>query len=83
MASAHVYCYKGNPPESGKVFARKEVRYFLLEECRAQLFEGQLVLNLGLDLTRVFFFLCSKAFSRTVFSVICRTSNRQLVDKKN
>ena len=30
-----------------------------------------------------FFFLCSKAFSRKIFSVIFRTSNHQLVDKKN
>ena len=43
----------------------------------AQLFEGRLALNPG------FFFLCSKAFSRIIFSVIFRTSNHQLVDKKN
>ena len=30
-----------------------------------------------------FFFLCSKAFSRIIFSVIFRASNHQLVDKKN
>ena len=34
MASDHVYCYKRNPPESGKFFACKKFRYFLLEECR-------------------------------------------------
>ena len=28
-------------------------------------------------------FLCSKAFSRIIFSVILRASNHQLVDKKN
>ena len=42
-----------------------------------QLFDGQLALNPG------FFFLCSKAFSRIIFSVIFRASNHQLVDKKN
>ena len=30
-----------------------------------------------------FFFLCSKAFSQIIFSVIFRASNHQLVDKKN
>ena len=34
-------------------------------------------LNLG------FFFLCSKAFCRLIFSVIFRAFNDQLVDKKN
>ena len=43
----------------------------------AQLFEGRLVLNPG------FFFLCSKASSRIIFSVIVGTSNHQLVYKKN
>ena len=32
---------------------------------------------------RGFFFCCSKAFSRTIFSVILRASNHQLFDKKN
>ena len=44
---------------------------------RAQLFEGRLALNPG------FSFLCSKAFSRIIFSVIFRAFNLQLVDKKN
>ena len=43
---------------------------------RAQLFEGWLSLNPG------FFFFCSKAFSRTIFSNIHRASNHQLVDKR-
>ena len=30
-----------------------------------------------------FFFLCSKAFPRKIFSVIFKASNNQLVDKKN
>ena len=34
MASDHVYGYKRNPPESGKFFPCKKIRYFLLEECR-------------------------------------------------
>ena len=42
-----------------------------------QLFEGRLALNPG------FSFLCSKVFSRIIFSVIFRASNHQLVDKKN
>ena len=29
-----------------------------------------------------FFFLCPKAFSRIIFSVVFRASNHQLVDKK-
>ena len=44
---------------------------------RAQLFEGRLALNPG------FSFLCSKAFSPIIFSVIFRTFNHQLIDKKN
>ena len=44
---------------------------------RAHLFEGRLALDPG------FSFLCSKAFSRIIFSVIFRASNHQLVDKKN
>ena len=47
-----------------------------------QLFEGRLALNPGLNNPGLFF-LCSKAFSRIIFSVIFRTSNHQLVDKKN
>ena len=43
----------------------------------AQLFEGRLALNPG------FFFWCSKASSQIIFSVIFRTSNRQLVQIKN
>ena len=31
----------------------------------------------------VFFFLCSKAFSRIIFPVIFGASNHHLVDKKN
>ena len=45
---------------------------------RAQLFERWLALNLGLKLSQVFFFLCSKAFSQIIFSVIFRASNHQL-----
>ena len=43
----------------------------------ALLFEARLALYLG------FFFLCSKAFSWLILSVIFRASNHQLVDKKN
>ena len=43
---------------------------------RALLFEAWLALHLG------FFFLCAKAFSRIIFSVIFRASNHQLVDKR-
>ena len=50
---------------------------------RAELFEGRLELNPGLNLNRGFFFLCLKAFSWIIFSVIFRASNHQLVDKKN
>jgi len=46
-------------------------------DSRAQLFEGRLVFNPS------FFFLCSKAFFRIIFSVILRAPNHQLVDKKN
>ena len=42
-----------------------------------QLFEARLALKPGL------FFLCSKAFSTIIFSVIFRAYNHQLVDKKN
>ena len=37
----------------------------------------------GVKFDPVFFFLCSKAFSRLIFSVIFRASNHQPVDKKN
>ena len=47
------------------------------QESRAELVEGRLALNPG------FFFLCSKAFSGIILSVIFRASNHQLVDKKN
>ena len=47
------------------------------------LFEDRLALNPGLNLTLVFFFLCSKAFSRIIFSLIFTAPNHQLVDKKN
>ena len=50
---------------------------------RAQLFEGRLALNPGLNLIRVFFFLCSKKFSRIIFSVMFKASSHQLVDRKN
>ena len=43
----------------------------------ARFFEGTLALNPG------FFFLSSKAFSGIIFSVIFRTPNHQLVDRKN
>ena len=42
------------------------------QKCWAQLFEGRLAPNPG------FFFLCSKAFSRIIFSVIFRASNHHL-----
>ena len=47
------------------------------QESRAKLVEGRLALNPG------FFFLCSKAFSGIILSVIFRASNHQLVHKKN
>ena len=51
----------------------------------AQLFEGRLALNPGFKFNPGFFFLCSKAFFRIIFSVILRASNHQLVHvgKKN
>ena len=51
-------------------------------ELWAQLFEGRLALNPGFKFNSGFFFLCSKAFSRVIFSAILRASNHQLVDKK-
>ena len=42
------------------------------QESRAKLVEGRLALNPG------FFFLCSKAFSGIILSVIVRASNHQL-----
>ena len=47
------------------------------QESRAELVDGRLALNSG------FFFLCSKAFSGIILSVIFRASNHQLVGKKN
>ena len=48
--------------------------YMVYKFTWAQLFEGRLALNPG------FYFLCSNAFSRIIFSVIFRASNHQLVD---
>ena len=45
-------------------------------QTRAQLFEGGLALHPG------FFSLCSKAFSRIIFSVTFKASNHQLVGKR-
>ena len=42
-----------------------------------------LALNRGVKFNPDFLFLCSKAFSWIIFSVIFRASNHQLVDKKN
>ena len=45
----------------------------------AQLFKGRFIITLNPG----FFLFFSKAFSRTIFSDIHRTSNHQLIDKKN
>ena len=37
----------------------------------------------GVKFNPGFFFLCSEAFSRIIFSVIFKASNHQLVDQKN
>ena len=55
----------------------------VLQNCWAQIFEGRLALNLGLNLTRVSLSCVLKAFSRIIFSVISGAFNHQLVDKKN
>ena len=39
--------------------------------------------NPGLNFNLGFFFLCSKAFSPTIFSILFRASNHQIVGKKN
>ena len=39
--------------------------------------------NPGLDFIADFFFFLSKAFSRTIFSILFSVSNHQIVDKKN
>ena len=39
--------------------------------------------NLRLNFNPRFFFFYSKAFSRVTFSVLSRSSNRHIVDKKN
>ena len=39
--------------------------------------------NLGLNFNPSFFSSCSKAFSRTIFSLLFRASNHQIVGKKN
>ena len=60
----------------------QDFRSFGLKLFRAQLFEGQLVLNPGLNLTRVSFSLVQKHFL-TIFCASFRASNHQLVDIKN
>ena len=49
----------------------------------AQLFEGRLALNPGLNLTRVSLSCVQKHFLGLFFFVIFRAFNHQLVDKKN
>ena len=39
--------------------------------------------NPGLNFNPGLFFFSSKAFSRTIFSIIFRVANHQIVDKKN
>ena len=43
--------------------------------------QGPVVRKPGLSLNPGFFFSCSKAFSRIIFSAIFRASNHQLVDR--
>ena len=50
---------------------------------RAQLFEGRLALNPGLNFNPGLFFFSSKAFSCTIFSLLFRVANHQIVNKKN
>ena len=57
---------------------QENIQIMYAEYNGAWLFEGRLVL-----ITRVSYFLCSKAFCQIIFSVIFRASNHQLVDKKN
>ena len=40
-------------------------------------------INPGLNFNPSFFFFCSKAFSRTIFSLLFRTSSHQIAGKKN
>ena len=40
-------------------------------------------INTGLNFNRSVFFFCSKAFSRTIFSLLFRAPNHQIVGKKN
>ena len=49
----------------------------------AELFEGRLALNPGLNFNPGLFFFPSKAFSLKIFSILFRVANRQIVDKKN
>ena len=42
-----------------------------------------IIANLRLTFNPGFFFFHSKAFSRIIFSVLLRSSNRHIVDKKN
>ena len=51
--------------------------------CRAQLFEGRLALNPGFNFNPGLFFFSSKAFSCTIFSILFRVANHQIVNKKN
>ena len=80
MESFSTPCKRIWIPESGKFSLwNRESGIFCLwnPDSRAQLFEGRLVFNPS------FFFLCSKAFSRIIFSVILKAPNHQLEDKKN
>ena len=50
---------------------------------RAQLLEGRLLLTQGKNFNLAFFFVCSKAFSRVISSILFRKCNHQIVDNKN
>ena len=67
----------------GYVFKQFTLGSGIIIIMRAQLFEGRLALNPGINLTLVSFSLCSKAFFWIIFSVIFRASNHQLVDRRN
>ena len=65
------------PSLGGRIEENAFFFFFFWRKLRAQLFQGRLALNPG------FSFLCSKAFTRIIFSVIFRAANHQLVDEKN
>ena len=77
-----------NSGSGGPEFKPHPLRYFLLDSTLSLFTQGPVVqrpitANPGLKFNPGLFLFLSKAFSRTIFSLLFRGANHQIVDKKN